>query len=156
MKTPRSGGLAEIAGLLHEAAALKQLRHPGIVRLHGDGTWDGMPWLAMELLEGHTLLDELEALWEGAPAGRGGGETRRRRSEELPTVPGRLLAPRDGPRARAPDGAAQAAAGRLSEVASIVVQLAMILDHVHARGLVHRDVKPANVFLRAGAAPSGA
>src|ERR1700722_9771620 len=61
IKVPRSGTTAEIAGLCREAAALKRLRHPGIVRLLGEGTWNGAPWLALELLVGRTLLAEMEA-----------------------------------------------------------------------------------------------
>ena len=130
LKLARSGTAAENAGLLREAAALKRLRHPGVVRLLDDGIWWGTPWLALELLEGRTLLEEMELWWTDQPSG------------DRPPQP--MQAPRI-------DQRRMAAAGRLGEVAAIGAALADVLDHVHQAGFVHRDVKPANVFLRRGA-----
>jgi serine/threonine protein kinase len=89
------------ARLRRETEALARVRHPAVVNVVDAGDHDGMPFLAMELLEGRTL--------SGLIAARG-----------------RLQ----------PD-----------EVVKIGSDLAEGLAAVHASGLVHRDVKPANVLV---------
>lgn len=46
---------------ISEIETLKQLKHPNIVELFGDGEQDGQLFYAMELVEGQTLQDELQA-----------------------------------------------------------------------------------------------
>jgi serine/threonine-protein kinase len=84
-----------------EALASAKLRHPNIVVIHDVGHQQGIYFIVMELLEGHTLKQIVEE--EGAlPVDR---------------------------------------ADRIAE------QVAAALDYAHQQGFVHRDVKPANIFV---------
>lgn len=95
-------------GIEHEARALARVRHENVVQVYAFGVHDGVGFFAMELVEGDTLQDRLDAhLAQGA-----------------------CLEPRT--------------------VTAIVAAVARGLDAVHARGLVHRDVKPANIVLERG------
>ena len=44
-----------------EIEVLKELKHPNIVELHGDGEQDGMLFYAMEFVDGQSLQQELQA-----------------------------------------------------------------------------------------------
>src|SRR3954464_1006310 len=50
----------QLASLRREIYALSRLRHPGIVRLVDHGTLDGLPWCALEYVEGETLQTILQ------------------------------------------------------------------------------------------------
>jgi serine/threonine protein kinase len=85
---------------LREAQLLARLRHPHIVTIHHAGSGEGLHYYIMELIDGPTLEQRLEA-----------GALRPADAVKL----GRDLL----------DG----------------------LETVHRAGIVHRDVKPSNVFL---------
>lgn len=153
LKTVRSSRAIESAAIRREAAALRRLRHPGIVRLLADGVCGARPWIALELLEGRSLAQYTTSLWSGsagpsAPnvAATVAFVTR----DELVPGPARWRspsAPAGSPVASAPRP--PAAAGQLRDTLTMVVQICLALDYVHGRGLVHRDIKPGNVVVAA-------
>ena len=99
---PRAGdGGDPLARLRRELRILRELRHPGILRIHDVGESDGLLYLVMDLLEGETL------------------QARLAREGRLP----------------------------LGEVLQIAEGLLAALAAAHGRGVIHRDVKPGNVFL---------
>jgi serine/threonine protein kinase len=89
---------------LREARALAAIEHDHVVHLYQVGEERGIPFLAMQLLDGESLENRLQR------------------------------------------------AGRLSirEVLRIGREAAEGLAAVHARGIVHRDIKPTNLWLESG------
>jgi len=105
---------------LREVHIMSRLDHPGIVRVLDFGIANGMPWFAMELLEGVTL----DVVADGAP---GDGS-------------GRAFAEAAGlaaPLADTWEGSCVAVARQIGDA----------LACAHAERIVHRDVKPGNVML---------
>jgi len=105
-----------------EATLLADLHHPGIVEYVAHGTCEGAPYLAMEWLDGIDLARRLAGVRIDAMA------TARVRPGEI-------------------DGGPVQGGLRIDEVMVLARRLAAALAGVHARGAIHRDVKPANVFL---------
>ena len=92
-----------LARFQREGIAACRVKHPNAVAVTDFGvTGDGAAFLVMELLEGHSLHDEMQQV-------------------------GRCTAPR---------------------CAEILTPLCAALAEAHAAGIVHRDVKPGNVFLQ--------
>jgi Protein kinase domain len=96
---PEMHTAAAAARFVAEAKTLARLNHAHIVQVHDADEVDGLPYYAMQYLDGQS-------------------------------VEGRL---RDGPLPR-------------GEVRKLGRDLLDALEHAHAHGVVHRDVKPANVF----------
>ena len=113
-----------------EVEAVARLSHAGIVPVYQVGEEDGMPWFAMELVEGQSLADIVARLRGRDPATLRGDD---------------LL-----------DGTVEASASSSNvehhwERACVRLArgLADALAHAHSRAVLHRDVKPSNVILDA-------
>lgn len=88
----------------HEGRIAARVEHPGIVAVLDESTTDdGTPFIVMELLEGETLDERLEA----SPTGR--------LDEE--------------------------------ETCRLGIELCDVLEAVHAANILHRDLKPDNLFV---------
>jgi serine/threonine protein kinase/tetratricopeptide (TPR) repeat protein len=118
-----------------EVHAVSRLAHPRLVPILDVGRDGDTPWYTMEFVEGATLAQALT--WV----------------RQLGLAPEML----DASHLRdcvAPEGAVSGDAwGRtwIETVCRIVIDVALGLEHVHANGIVHRDVKPSNVLVDAGA-----
>jgi serine/threonine protein kinase/WD40 repeat protein/tetratricopeptide (TPR) repeat protein len=121
----------------HEARAAGLLHHPHIVPVFGVGCERGVHYYAMQLIEGCSLATVIDGRrgpggGESNPAGAAVGGATTRPMAERGTVP--ML------RAEKP----------FRRVAELVAQAADALEYAHAMGVVHRDVKPANLLLDTG------
>jgi serine/threonine protein kinase/tetratricopeptide (TPR) repeat protein len=124
-----------LAGMREEIGFLQHLEHPGIVRIFENGVVDGDPWYAMELLEGSTLENFSRSLWRGASVQAAGRSW---------LHSGEVGSTRATP---------AAAGGRLGDVLALFVRVCAPLGFLHRAGFVHCDLKPANIFIRAGGQP---
>jgi len=124
-----------------EIASVARLQHPGIVPIYTVGQEDNVPYFAMERIHGASLADVLADLSDRDPASL--------RGADLAETVARLAAI-DAP-ARTDTNAGGVFAGTWWEACvHLGVQTAYALDHAHARGIVHRDVKPSNIVVTPG------
>ncbi len=86
---------------VREAQALAKLSHPNVVSVFDVGEVDGLPYIVMEHLPGHSLKQRID---------------------------------REGPLS-------------VAEAVRLAVEIANGLSFAHSKGIVHADMKPANVLL---------
>ena len=117
-----------------EVEAVARMKHPAIVPVYAVGEEGGIPYFAMERIDGVSMQDLLDELRGTPPASIGADELRR----ALPSSSASGSSP-DAPRI---------GSWRVF-VLSVARDIASALEHAHERGVLHRDVKPSNILVDA-------
>jgi eukaryotic-like serine/threonine-protein kinase len=139
-----------------EAQAAAHLHHPHIVPIFAVGCDRGVHYYAMQFIDGRSLADlvadlrrgsvkapaaDFELLPSGVPLTGSGAASADPTADSDPQVgPSR-------PEASASSGSRGIEAAKAA--ARLGVQAADALEHAHALGVLHRDVKPANLLVQA-------
>ncbi|MGC4120190.1 MAG: serine/threonine-protein kinase [Myxococcales bacterium] len=134
-----------VARFEREARALSRCDHPNVVKLYASGARDRVCYYAMELVEGADLAEIARALPSSADFDAAvcsaSERVRRAKAEPLASVP-------ELPHAPLP-AIAPHARDRVPALAAAFRDTARALAHLHERGILHRDVKPANIMVSA-------
>lgn len=154
VKTVRIPSPQWLAGIRREILALTRIRHPGVVRIVAQGAHDGLPWYAMEILDGDTLRVVLRRRWgdehsRSASTIAGSPEDA---TQSVMGTDGSALARPSGlpPPLRSSRGAREWRALSTEDLRSclrVFSRLSNTLAFLHGEGIVNGDLKPENVVI---------
>jgi serine/threonine protein kinase len=142
-----------------EAKAAARLHHTNIVAIFGVGEQDGLHYIVMQYIEGHGL-HELLGQWKRdsilsklpPTQAEGFGTQRVLTFDATPSTQssGNLAAASSAPLSGSQTNIVplpKPNRDRWQKIAHIGEQIASALDYAHRQGVLHRDVKPANLLL---------
>lgn len=135
VKRTRRGAGTDLLLFKREFRTAAELSHPNLVRLHDLVADDTGWWFSMERVEGGNLAE-----WIGL-----------RRPSEASAAPAtwtsRSLEDADSGHAASESAGLRAAACRIDRLLACLPQIVDALEYLHAHGVVHRDLKLANVLV---------
>ncbi len=127
-----------------EAQAAANLHHTNIVSVFGLGQTGDHHYYVMEFVDGESLSDILRHLNSMSESNTEDGYS----TETMPVSPGNsITSPSDQDFATQPVRKIYSTRERYLWAADVGAQLADGLAYAHALGMLHRDVKPANLLI---------
>ena len=151
---------------LLEIKTIALLQHPNIIPIFSAGEWEGIPYYAMQFIDGRSLAQVISQIaeWASGSARINGGEsaTPNASDESLDLSPqarglltGSWRPGSDGETAATIPGAPGFPPDLdwrptyYREIARIGIQASCALSYAHEEGILHRDIKPSNLLLDA-------
>jgi serine/threonine protein kinase len=138
----------------NEAHAAAQLHHTNIVPVYAVGHDRGVHFYAMQLIEGQNLASVIEGLRQqqgGGTVGPASPPPGPESTGPYPPIPASEAPPGADTRPALGPQFSTLRSGRATDfyrtAARLIAQAAEGLEYAHQTGIVHRDVKPANLLV---------